>query len=73
MVSKNRKRFYSQLDMAIIKKDIAARNSESKRGIIVKGGTEYISVCGCGTEGCFIHGGFNKNKFVKAPLPSQLL
>ncbi len=50
-VSQNRKRFYSQLDMAIIKKDMATRNSESKRGVISKKGTEYISVCGCGHEG----------------------
>lgn len=58
-VSRNCNRFYSRLDMAIIKKDIASRNSKHKRGEIVKKGNEYISVCGCGCEGCFIHSGFD--------------
>ena len=29
---KNNKRFYTSLDMAIVKKDIASRNGEIKRG-----------------------------------------
>ncbi len=38
---------------------ITMRNSEHKRGKIVKKGNEYICVCGCGHEGCFIHSGFD--------------
>lgn len=51
------KRFYTSLDMAIIKMDIAKRNSQIKRGEVKRFGNEYISVCGCGGEGCFIHSG----------------
>lgn len=56
--SKSLKRFYTALDMAIIKMDIAKRNARIKRGETKRYGNEYISVCGCGTEGCFIHSGF---------------
>lgn len=52
------KRFYTRLDMAIIKKDQASRNGQIKRGEVKRYGNEYISVCGCGTEGCFIHSGY---------------
>ena len=58
--SKNRKRFYTTLDMAIIKKDAAERNAKIKRGILKRHGTEYIAVCGCGAEGCFIHSEFGQ-------------
>jgi hypothetical protein len=51
------KRFYTQLDMAIIKKDQADRNRRIKNGETKRFGNEYISICGCGAEGCFIHSG----------------
>lgn len=57
--SKNFNRFYTRLDMAIIKKDAANRNGQIKRGEVPNYGNNYISVCGCGMEGCFIHSGFN--------------
>lgn len=53
------KRFYTALDMAIIKRDAAHRNGQIKRGEVKRYGNEYISVCGCGSEGCFIHGGYD--------------
>lgn len=57
--SKNGNRFYTKLDMAIIKHDTAVHNSEINRGEVEKkGNNEYVSVCGCGVEGCFIHGDF---------------
>lgn len=55
---RNDNRFYTSLDMAIIKKDAANRNGQIKRGEIPDYPNNYISVCGCGVEGCFIHGGF---------------
>ena len=58
--SKSLKRFYTALDMAIIKKDAAIRNAKIKRGVLKRHGTEYIAVCGCGAEGCFIHSGFGQ-------------
>ena len=54
--SNNGKRFYSRLDMAIIKHDEAVRNSEVKRGELKITNNRYIYICGCGVEGCFIHG-----------------
>ena len=51
------KRFYTSRDMAIIKMDQAKRNAEIKRGVVKGYGNEYITVCGCGMEGCFIHSG----------------
>lgn len=45
--------------MAIIKHDAAVRNSQINRGEVVDKPNNYISVCGCGAEGCFIHGGFD--------------
>ena len=50
--SKNGKRFYTQLDMAEIKRMESVANSESKRS----GGNKpnYCYICGCGCEGCFI-------------------
>ena len=52
-------RFYTSLDMSIIKKDAANRNGQIKRGEVPDFANNYISVCGCGREGCFIHSGFN--------------
>ena len=55
------RRFYTALDMAIIKHDEAALNSKEKRGEIPERGSyRYVSVCGCGAEGCFIHGHTNE-------------
>lgn len=59
---KNDKRFYTALDMAIIKHDAAVRNAKIKRGELQKGKLDYISVCGCGHEGCFIHGSVPRDK-----------
>lgn len=57
--SKNGNRFYTDLDMATVKHDTAVQNARIKRGESKKkGNNEYISVCGCGVEGCFIHGNF---------------
>jgi len=53
--SKHNNRFYTALDMAIIKHDIAVKNAEKKRGITPDYPNNIISVCGCGGEGCFIH------------------
>ncbi len=53
------RRFYSPLDMSIIKHDIAVKNSEIKRGEREDKPNNYISVCGCGVTGCFIHGQFD--------------
>jgi len=61
-------RFYTSLDMAIIKKDAANRNRKIKRGEIPVYGTNYISVCGCGMEGCFLHIGFNPPEIVRKPI-----
>lgn len=58
--SKKGKRFYTSRDMAILKKDIAIRKSQIKRGQAEQFGTECIIECGCGREGCFIHSGYNK-------------
>ena len=57
--SSSGKRFYTSRDMAIIKMDQAKRNAEIKRGVVKGYGNEYISVCGCGVEGCFIHSGYD--------------
>ncbi len=55
--SKNGKRLYTMLDMAVVKHDQAVRNAQVKRGEVenVEGGFEYITICGCGVEGCFLH------------------
>ena len=49
------KRFYTALDMAVIKHDDAVENSREKRGEIKRFGNRRHSVCGCGVEGCFVH------------------
>lgn len=51
--SKNGKRFYTELDMAEIKRMESVANSEVKRGLR-ENKPNYYSVCGCGAEGCFI-------------------
>lgn len=56
---RNDNRFYTSLDMAIVKKDAATRKAQEKRGEVPKYGNNVISVCGCGAEGCFIHNGFD--------------
>ena len=53
---KGGKRFYTSVDMSEVKHMIAIRNSEIKRGLIVDKPNNYIAVCGCGNEGCFILG-----------------
>lgn len=66
--SRNGNRFYTAVDMAIIKHGQMVQNAREKRGELKKtvysaGGREdipltgnrYIAVCGCGVEGCFIH------------------
>lgn len=54
--SKYGNRFYTSVDMAIIKKDAADANGRKKRGEQSNHPNQYISRCGCGREGCFIHG-----------------
>lgn len=57
--SRHGNRKYTALDMATIKHDEAVRNAQINRGEVVpEGNNGYISVCGCGVEGCFIHGNF---------------
>lgn len=65
--SKNGKRFYTSLDMAIAKHDQAVRNSRIKRGEDKRGGTEYIADCGCGSEGCFLHLGYDSDPINRKP------
>lgn len=52
--SKNDKRFYTRLDMAIIKQNESIVNSEVKRGKRKKQ-ADRILTCSCGVEGCFGH------------------
>jgi len=56
---KREKRFYSSRDMAEVKHMVAIRNSQIKRGETPDFPNNYISVCGCGVEGCFIVYGYN--------------
>lgn len=56
---RNDNRFYTSLDMSIIKKDAANHKGKVKRGELPDYANNYISVCGCGREGCFIHSGFD--------------
>lgn len=57
-VSKHGHRKYTDVDMACIKYDAAARNSKIKRKELKTTYNQYIVECGCGIEGCFIHGSF---------------
>lgn len=54
----NGRRRYTMLDMAIVKHDAAIRDARVKRGELKPKAIEYIAVCGCGAEGCFIHGSY---------------
>jgi len=54
----NGKRFYTALDMSIVKKDAAIYNARVKRGEEPNNPNRYVSICGCGIEGCFIHGSY---------------
>lgn len=53
-LSKMGRRFYTQMDMSILKHDIAINNSKIKRGERVDSGKMTIRECGCGVEGCFL-------------------
>ena len=57
-VSKHGRRKYTDVDMAYIKYDAAVQNSKVKRGELKRTNNQYIAECGCGAEGCFIHGFF---------------
>lgn len=52
---KQGRRFYTDVDMAIIKLDEAVLNSMVKRGEVVINNNQHIVICGCGVEGCFLH------------------
>lgn len=52
------RRFYTATDMAMIKHDAAAQNGMARRGVVARTNNRYVVVCGCGAEGCFIHGSF---------------
>ena len=54
--SRHGDRFYTRLDMAVIKHDEAVKNAQIKRGEVVpRGNNHAIRHCGCGAEGCFLH------------------
>ena len=66
---KGDRRFYSQLDMSIVKRDNAFKNSQIKRGVIPDFPVNNIVECGCGAIGCFLHTGSNENhEHVNAPV-----
>jgi len=52
-------RFYTSVDMSIVKHDDAVRNSRIKRGEMKRSKVEAIFCCGCGVEGCFFHSTLN--------------
>lgn len=56
--SKSNKRFLSSRDMSELKHMISIRNSQIKRKEIKENNNAYVSLCGCGHEGCFILGSF---------------
>lgn len=51
------RRFYSNLEMSIIKHDQAVHNAQRKRGDAETetAGNSIIYECGCGFRGCFLH------------------
>ena len=53
------RRFYTDVDMSIVKRDAAIENSRVNRGEAQRTNNRYIVVCGCGAEGCFLHGSFS--------------
>lgn len=53
------RRFYSRLDMAIVKHDEAIKNAKIKRGeLVLEGNNEYVYHCSCGATGCLVHASF---------------
>lgn len=56
------RRFYTTLDMSVLKHDIAVVNAQRKRGELPNNSNQYICCCGCGVEGCFIHGSSETTK-----------
>ena len=42
----------------VVKLDAAIQNSRVRRGEVKLTNNRYVAVCGCGAEGCFIHGSF---------------
>ena len=58
ITKKRERRFYTSIDMSELKHMIAQRNSQIKRGEVIDHPNNYISVCGCGYEGCFVLGGY---------------
>ena len=52
---KTHRRFFTALDMAIVKHDEAALNGRVKRGERARHVVDKIYPCSCGKEGCFIH------------------
>lgn len=52
----SQRRFLNQRDMSIIKHDASVINAQEKRGEVKLSANRYISICGCGVEGCAIHG-----------------
>lgn len=52
------RRFYTGVDMSFVKLDAAIQNSRVRRGEVKLTNNRYVAVCGCGAEGCFIHGSF---------------
>lgn len=50
------RRRYTLTDMAFIKRDNAVLNSQVNRGEASRSHHQYVVVCGCGAEGCFLHG-----------------
>ena len=51
----NHKRFFTAVDMAIVKHDEAIVNAQRKRGEVPNSAHTKIRECGCGKEGCFVH------------------
>jgi hypothetical protein len=50
------KRFYTSRDMSEIKHFEAVMTGKRKRGEASNHPNQYIVICGCGFEGCFVHG-----------------
>jgi hypothetical protein len=56
------KRFFTLIDMASVKLEEEIMNSRIKRGELTRHNNQFIRVCGCGAEGCFIHGSFKSKE-----------
>lgn len=70
-ITRNR-RFLGAKDMAIIKNDEAAKNSQIKRGVIKDMPNNNICVCSCGAAGCAKHIGFNNDKTERVTAPVNM-